>query len=126
MAHVLLVDENELNQDMLSRRLSRKGYKVAIAADGEQAIRMVAESRPDLILMDISLPGRDGHDITRELKTSAHSSAIPVIALTANAMASDREAALTAGCDDFDTKPVDLKRLLVKMEAVLNCVDSAS
>lgn len=87
---------------------------------------MVAESRPDLILMDISLPGRDGHDITREFEASANSSAIPVMALTANAMASDREAAINAGCDDFDTKLVDLTRPLVKMQAVLNCVDSAS
>ncbi|MFU8876893.1 MAG: response regulator [Wenzhouxiangellaceae bacterium] len=125
MATVLLVEDNELNQDMLSRRLSRKGYAVTIAEDGEQAIRMVAEIRPDLILMDISLPGRDGHDITRELKAGTDTCGIPVIALTANAMASDREAALAAGCDDFDTKPVDLKRLLSKMEAILNCVNSA-
>lgn len=126
MATVLLVEDNELNQDMLSRRLSRKGYEVTIAADGEQAIRAVSERLPDLILMDISLTGRDGHDITRELKAGAHTCAIPVIALTANAMASDREAAIAAGCDDFDTKPVDLTRLLSKMEAVLNCADSAS
>ncbi|MDT8450102.1 MAG: response regulator [Wenzhouxiangellaceae bacterium] len=126
MATVLLVEDNEFNQDMLSRRLSRKGYEVAIAADGEQAIRMVSQTPPDLILMDISLPGRDGHDITRELKAGTHTCAIPVIALTANAMASDREAAIAAGCDDFDTKPVDLKRLLSKMEAALNGVGSDS
>lgn len=124
MATVLLVEDNELNQDMLSRRLTRKGYEVAIAADGEQAIRMVAENPPDLILMDISLPGRDGHDITRQLKADAGTSAIPVIALTANAMASDREAALAAGCDDYDTKPVELGRLLQKMEAALSCAGS--
>ncbi|MGK7294772.1 MAG: response regulator [Candidatus Wenzhouxiangella sp. M2_3B_020] len=125
MATVLLVEDNELNQDMLSRRLTRKGYEVTIAADGEQAIRIVSDRRPDLILMDISLPGRDGHDITRELKADRHTCAIPVIALTANAMASDREAAIAAGCDDFDTKPVDLNRLLSKMQAALKCVDSA-
>ena len=119
MATVLLVEDNELNQDMLSRRLSRKGYEVTIASDGEQAMRIVSEMLPDLILMDISLPGRDGHDITRELKANGNTSAIPVIALTANAMASDREAAIAAGCDDFDTKPVDLDRLLSKMEAAL-------
>lgn len=126
MATVLLVEDNELNQDMLSRRLRRKGYEVTIAADGEQAVRMVAKALPDLILMDISLPGRDGHDITRELKAGPHTCAIPVIALTANAMASDREAAIAAGCDDFDTKPVDLTRLLSKMEAVLKRADPAS
>lgn len=124
MATVLLVEDNELNQDMLSRRLTRKGYEVAIATDGEQAIRMVAENPPDLILMDISLPGRDGHDVTRTLKADAGTCAIPVIALTANAMASDREAALAAGCDDYDTKPVELGRLLQKMEAALNCASS--
>ncbi|MBS3745239.1 MAG: response regulator [Wenzhouxiangellaceae bacterium] len=126
MATVLLVEENELNQDMLSRRLRRKGYEVTIAADGEQAIRMVAKTLPDLVLMDINLPGRDGHDITRELKAGPHTCAIPVIALTANAMASDREAAIAAGCDDFDTKPVELSRLLSKMEAALNRADPAS
>ncbi|MFO7763999.1 MAG: response regulator [Wenzhouxiangellaceae bacterium] len=126
MATVLLVEDNELNQDMLSRRLRRKGYEVTIAADGEQAIRMVEKTLPDLVLMDISLPGRDGHDITRELKAGPHTCAIPVIALTANAMASDREAAIAAGCDDFDTKPVDLTRLLSKMEAVLKRADPAS
>jgi len=122
MSTVLLVEDNELNQDMLSRRLTRKGYEVTIAADGEKAIQLVSESRFDVILMDISLPGRDGHDITREIKANADTCTIPVIALTANAMASDREAALAAGCDDFDTKPVDLKRLLEKMEAALNGV----
>lgn len=126
MATVLLVEENELNQDMLSRRLRRNGYEVTIAADGEQAIRMVEKTLPDLVLMDINLPGRDGHDITRELKADPHTCAIPVIALTANAMASDREAAIAAGCDDFDTKPVELTRLLSKMEAVLKRADPAS
>lgn len=125
MATVLLVEDNELNQDMLSRRLTRKGYEVTIAGDGEQAIRMVAENPPDLILMDISLPGRDGHDITRQLKSDTGTCAIPVIALTANAMASDREAALAAGCDDYDTKPVELGRLLQKMEAALSCASSS-
>lgn len=126
MATVLLVEDNELNQDMLSRRLTRKGYAVTIAADGEQALRLVGESRFDVILMDISLPGRDGHAITREIKANEQTASIPVIALTANAMASDREAALAAGCDDFDTKPVDLKRLLGKMEAALGGTNAGS
>jgi CheY-like chemotaxis protein len=119
MASILLVEDNEMNQDMLSRRLSRKGYTVSIAGDGERALEMLSESDYDLILMDISLPGRDGHDITRQIKADPRQSRIPVIALTANAMASDREAALAAGCDDFDTKPVDLKRLLEKVQAML-------
>lgn len=118
-ASILLVEDNEMNQNMLSRRLTRKGYEVTIAADGEQALVMLMEQDFDLVLMDISLPGRDGHDITREIKQDPGKSSIPVIALTANAMASDREAALAAGCDDFDTKPVDIKRLLGKISAAL-------
>lgn len=119
MPVILLVEDNEMNQDMLSRRLTRKGYEVVIAGDGEIAICMVESRRPDLILMDISLPGRDGHDITRELKACEQTRSIPIIALTANAMKADRELALAAGCDDFDTKPVDLKRLLEKIESAL-------
>lgn len=119
MSLILLVEDNEMNRDMLSRRLTRKGYEVLIAVDGETAICMVDTHRPDLILMDISLPGRDGHDITRELKATEHTCSIPIIALTANAMKVDRELALAAGCDDFDTKPVELVRLLDKMEAAL-------
>jgi len=116
---ILLVEDNEMNQDMLSRRLTRKGYEVTIAADGEQALVMLMKQNFDLVLMDISLPGRDGHDITREIKQDPRRSSTPIIALTANAMASDREAALAAGCDDFDTKPVDMKRLLGKISAAL-------
>lgn len=120
MTHILLVEDNEMNQNMLSRRLKRHGYEVEVAADGERAIAMVAERRPDLILMDISLPGRDGHDITRELKASDLNRSIPVIALTAHAMKSDRDKAFAAGCDDYDTKPVELERLLAKMQAALS------
>lgn len=120
MTHVLLVEDNEMNQNMLSRRLKRQGYEVTIAGDGEQAIALVAEQRPDLILMDIGLPGRDGHEITRELKSSESSRSIPIIALTAHAMKSDRDKALAAGCDDYDTKPVELDRLLEKMQAALS------
>ncbi|NEZ02661.1 response regulator [Wenzhouxiangella sp. XN201] len=126
MPHVLLVEDNEMNQNMLSRRLRRQGYEVDVAADGEQAIAMVAERRPDIILMDIGLPGRDGHDITRELKASESSKSIPIIALTAHAMKSDRDKAMAAGCDDYDTKPVEMERLLTKMQAALSTVQLQS
>lgn len=125
MPTVLLVEDNEMNQNMLSRRLAKHGYEVNIAADGERAIEMVGTNRPDLILMDISLPGRDGHEITRELKAGEYTRSIPVIALTTNAMESDRAKALSAGCDDFDTKPVELERLLLKMKEALSCANSA-
>lgn len=119
MPRILLVEDNEMNRDMLSRRLVRKGYEVSIAADGLQAVAMAAESKPDLVLMDLSLPEIDGWEATRRIKADPATRAIPVIALTAHAMVGDREKALEAGCEDFDTKPVDLQRLLGKMEALL-------
>jgi len=118
MPRILLVEDNEMNRDMLSRRLQRSGFEVDIAVDGEQALER-AESGPDLILMDLSLPGIDGWEATRLLKRGATTRHLPVIALTAHAMSGDREKALAAGCDDFDTKPVDLARLLSKISALL-------
>ncbi len=119
MAKILLVEDNEMNRDMLSRRLARRGYQVAIAVDGEQGVAMAGSEAPALILMDMSLPGLDGWEATRRIKSGPGTRAIPVIGLTAHAMAGDREKALAAGCDDFDTKPVDLERLLAKIEALL-------
>jgi CheY-like chemotaxis protein len=119
MAKVLLVEDNEMNRDMLSRRLIRKGYEVVMATDGEQAVAMAASEHPDLILMDMSLPVIDGWEATRQVKSAAATRHIPVIALTAHAMSGDREKALAAGCDDYDTKPVEFPRLLAKMEALL-------
>ena len=119
MAKILLVEDNEMNRDMLSRRLQKKGYEVVMAVDGEQGVAMAEAQAPALILMDMSLPGLDGWEATRRLKAAAGTRAIPVIALTAHAMAGDREKALAAGCDDFDTKPIELDRLLAKMEALL-------
>ena len=117
MPKLLLVEDNEMNRDMLSRRLERRGYEVSIALDGQQGIDMARSENPDLILMDMSLPVVDGWEATRQLKADDATKAIPVIALTAHAMASDEEQAREAGCDDFDTKPVDFKRLLGKIEA---------
>ena len=119
MAKILLVEDNEMNRDMLSRRLERKGYQVVMALDGEQAIAMAQSENPALILMDMSLPVLDGWEATRRLKASAVTKAIPIIALTAHAMASDEQKAREAGCDDFDTKPIDFARLLGKIEAKL-------
>jgi CheY-like chemotaxis protein len=119
MAKILLVEDNEMNRDMLSRRLVRRGYEVAIAVDGEQGVAMARSETPALILMDMSLPGLDGWEATRQIKAAPETRAIPVIALTAHAMAGDRERALGAGCDDFDTKPVDFARLVEKIEALL-------
>ena len=119
MAKILLVEDNEMNRDMLSRRLARRGYEVAIAVDGEQGVAMARSEAPALILMDMSLPGLDGWEATRQIKGAPETRAIPVIALTAHAMSGDREKAMAAGCDDFDTKPVDLARLLEKIEALL-------
>jgi CheY-like chemotaxis protein len=119
MTKILLVEDNEMNRDMLSRRLIRRGYEVALALDGEQGVAMARAEAPALILMDMSLPGMDGWEATRQLKATPETSAIPVIALTAHAMAGDREKAIAAGCDDFDTKPVELERLLQKIEALL-------
>jgi CheY-like chemotaxis protein len=119
VARILLVEDNEMNRDMLSRRLARRGYEVVLAVDGEEGIAKARAEAPALILMDMSLPGLDGWEATRRIKAGADTAAIPVIALTAHAMAGDREQALAAGCDDFDTKPVDLARLLAKIEALL-------
>ena len=119
MAKILIVEDNEMNRDMLSRRLARRGYEVAVAVDGEQGLALAQAEPPALILMDMSLPGLDGWEATRRLKSMPETRAIPVIALTAHAMAGDREKAVGAGCDDFDTKPVDLNRLLEKIEALL-------
>jgi CheY-like chemotaxis protein len=119
MARILLVEDNEMNRDMLSRRLERRGYEVVLAVDGVDGVAKARAEAPDLILMDMSLPVLDGWAATREIKAGAATGAIPIIALTAHAMSGDRERALEAGCDDFDTKPVDLPRLLAKIEALL-------
>jgi two-component system cell cycle response regulator DivK len=120
MTKILLVEDNEMNRDMLSRRLARKGYEVSIAVDGKQGVEMARADAPDLILMDMSLPVLDGWEATRQLKGSDATRAIPVIALTAHAMSGDRERALAAGCDDYDTKPIELPRLLEKITSMLN------
>ena len=119
MTTILIVEDNEMNRDMLSRRLERKGYQVLIAVDGEMGIEVTRKNMPDLILMDMSLPVVDGWEATRRLKADGALKHIPVIALTAHAMANDRDKALEAGCDDYDTKPIELKRLLVKIETLL-------
>jgi CheY-like chemotaxis protein len=119
MPKILLVEDNEMNRDMLSRRLERKGYQVVIAIDGEQGVAMASSEQPNLILMDMSLPVIDGWEATRRIKGDPAVRATPVIALTAHAMAGDQEKCVAAGCDDYDTKPVDLPRLLGKIEALL-------
>jgi two-component system cell cycle response regulator DivK len=119
MSKILLVEDNEMNRDMLSRRLERKGMEVVIAVDGQEGVDMATAQSPDLILMDLSLPIMDGWEATRQIKADPATRAIPVIALTAHAMSGDEQKALEAGCDDYDTKPVDLKRLLGKIEALL-------
>lgn len=119
MAKILLVEDNEMNSDMLSRRLVRKGYQVVLAVDGRQGVAMAASEAPDLILMDMSLPVLNGWDATRQIKTSPATHHIPVIALTAHAMASDRDDAMKAGCDAFETKPIELPQLLEKIEKLL-------
>jgi CheY-like chemotaxis protein len=113
------VEDNEMNRDMISRRLSKRGYEVLLAEDGEQGLAAARKERPDVILMDMSLPVLDGWEAVRRLKADPETRAIPVIALTAHAMPADREKALEAGCDDYDTKPVELPRLLEKMERLL-------
>ena len=120
MTRILLVEDNEMNRDMLSRRLERKEFEVIIAVDGQAGINMAASEAPDLILMDLSLPVIDGWEATRQIKANASTQSIPVIALTAHAMAGDEEKALQAGCDDYDTKPVNFQRLLGKIETLLN------
>ena len=119
MTTILIVEDNEMNRDMLSRRLERKGYAVLIAVDGEMGIDVARAKAPDLILMDMSLPVVDGWEATRRIKADDALKHIPVIALTAHAMANDREKALEAGCDDYDTKPIELPRLLAKIERLL-------
>lgn len=119
MHTILLVEDNEMNRDMLSRRLKRSGFEVMLAVDGEECMASLKSVLPDLILMDINLPGRDGYELTREIKGSPDTAHIPVIALTAHAMSGDREKCIEAGCDDYDTKPVDLSSLLEKMMLLL-------
>ena len=122
MHRILLVEDNEMNRDMLSRRLERRGHQVTIAVDGQQAIDLAAAEKPDLILMDMSLPVVSGWDATRKLKGDLATRAIPVIALTAHAMAEDEKRARESGCDDYDTKPVELTRLLAKIDSLLGNV----
>jgi len=119
MPTILLVEDNELNRDMLSRRLERKGFEVVIAIDGDQCMEHLALNLPDLILMDISLPGRDGHQLTKEIKADNRTNSIPIIALTAHAMNGDRQKSIAAGCDEYDTKPIDMQRLLGKINVLL-------
>ena len=119
MAKILLVEDNELNRDMLSRRLERRGYQIVMAVDGEEGLALAHSELPDLILMDMNLPVLDGWEATRRLKDDPATRAIPVIALTAHAMSDDREKALAARCDDYDTKPVEFARLLGKIDALL-------
>ena len=119
MPKILLVEDNEMNRDMLSRRLEKRGYTLAMAVDGGAGVTLAKSQLPDLILMDMSLPVLDGWDATRQIKADPATAKIPVIALTAHAMESDRQKALEAGCDDFDTKPVELNRLLLKIEELL-------
>jgi two-component system cell cycle response regulator DivK len=119
MAKILLIEDNELNRDMLSRRLVKRGYEVVVAMDGQEGVAKAQTESPALILMDMSLPVLDGWEATRALRADPTTRTIPVIALTAHAMAGDREKALQAGCDDFDTKPIELERLLGKIEALL-------
>ena len=126
MPRILLVEDNEMNRDMLSRRLARKGYEVVLAVDGQSGVEMARTHAPDLVLMDMSLPVLDGWEATRRLKADAATQHIPVVALTAHAMSSDRDKALEAGCDDYDTKPIEMPRLLGKIETLLGGGATAS
>jgi CheY-like chemotaxis protein len=119
MSRILIVEDNEMNRDMLSRRLERRGYQVILAMDGRRGLAVARSEAPDLILMDMSLPEIDAWEVTRQLKSDDTTRCIPVIALTAHAMASDRQKALEAGCDDYDTKPVEFQRLLLKIQTML-------
>jgi len=119
MAKILVVDDDEMNRDMLSRRLLRKGFEVIMAVNGLEAVNMARSERPTLILMDLSMPVKDGYQATQELKADASTKGIPIIGLSAHAMVGDREKAIAAGCDDYDTKPVELPRLLSKVDAFL-------
>ena len=123
MAKILLVEDNEMNRDMLSRRLAKRGFDVVVALDGASAAALAAAQRPDLILMDLSLPDIDGCEATRLIRADTATASIPVIALTAHAMETDRRRAIEAGCQDYDTKPVDLARLLAKIDALLPVKD---
>ena len=120
MPRILLIEDNEMNRDMLSRRLERKGYETLIAVDGQEGVEKTESENPDLILMDMSLPVLDGWEATRKLKSNTVTQNIPIIGLSAHAMSGDREKAIEAGCDDYDTKPVELPRLLEKIESLLN------
>lgn len=119
MAKILLVEDNEMNRDMLSRRLIKRGYEVALAMDGQDGVDQARNTRPDLVLMDMSLPMKDGWVATAELKGDPTTRTIPIIGLSAHAMSGDRDRAMTAGCDDYDTKPVEIDRLLGKIQALL-------
>jgi two-component system cell cycle response regulator DivK len=119
MTKILIVEDNEMNRDMLSRRLIRRGFEVVIAVDGGEGVEATQRHRPDIVLMDMSLPVLDGYDATRQIKALEATRAIPVIALTAHAAVSDRERALAAGCDEYETKPLDLARLIAKIEALV-------
>jgi CheY-like chemotaxis protein len=125
MAKILLVEDNEMNRDMLSRRLIRRGFDVVIAVDGSQGVDMAVSESPDLILLDMSLPVMNGWDVAQKLKADSSTSSIPIIALTAHAMGGDRERALDTGCDEYETKPVEFKRLLEKMNTILDVVDES-
>jgi two-component system, cell cycle response regulator DivK len=125
MAKILIVEDNEMNRDMLARRLERRGYQVVSAVDGAAGVAMGKSEAPDLILMDMSLPVLDGWEATRQLKSFAPTRSIPIIALTAHAMSGDRDKALEAGCEDYDTKPVELARLLEKIEWLIRKASSA-
>jgi CheY-like chemotaxis protein len=119
MARILFVDDNEMNRDMLSRRLTRAGHEVMLAVDGEEGVARTETDQPELVLMDIGLPGIDGYEATRLIRAGEQKK-VPIIALTAHAMATDRDKAINAGCDDFDTKPIDFPRLLGKIDALLS------
>lgn len=125
MTKILLIEDNEMNRDMLSRRLVRKGFEVLLALDGQQGLESAEREQPDLVLMDMDLPILDGWEATRRMKAAEATRAIPIIALTAHAMAEHRDKALAAGCDDYDTKPIDFQRLLAKIEALLTRVAGA-
>lgn len=125
MPKILLVEDNEMNRDMLSRRLERKGMQVLIAVDGEQGVAIAQTETPDLILMDMSLPILDGWSATRQIRATPETQAIPIIALTAHAMSGDRDKCLAAGCDDYDTKPIEFTRLLNKIQSLLNKTNEA-
>jgi len=120
MPKILLVEDNEMNRDMLSRRLAKKGYDVVLAVDGQEGVDKALTEKPDIILLDMSLPVKDGWEVAKELRANSEAQHNKIIALTAHAMEGDRQQALEAGCDDYDTKPVDLKRLLGKIESLLN------